>query len=135
METSIAKDLPVKADENALREIVFNLMANAIEASTGLEKGKVIISAESVADDPQVDELTMLELRIKDTGQGIREDIKHRIFEPFFTTKEIGEGTGLGLSISYGIIENHHGSIEVESQQGKGTEFIIRLPRTQMDKT
>ena len=56
------------------------------------------------------------------------EDVRSRIFEPFFTTKAVGKGTGLGLSISYGIIEKHKGSIEVKSEVGKGTEFIITLP-------
>jgi signal transduction histidine kinase len=54
--------------------------------------------------------------------------VKKNIFDPFFTTKEVGEGTGLGLSISYGIIQKHKGKIEVETEPGKGTEFIIRLP-------
>lgn len=56
------------------------------------------------------------------------EEVKKHIFEPFFTTKEVGEGTGLGLSITYGIIEKHHGKIEVESTPGQGTEFTIKLP-------
>ena len=51
-----------------------------------------------------------------------------KLFDPFFTTKAVGEGTGLGLSISYGIIEEHHGQIRVQSEVGKGTRFYIRLP-------
>jgi signal transduction histidine kinase len=61
------------------------------------------------------------------------EEVKKRIFEPFFTTKEVGQGTGLGLSISYGIIEKHHGTIQVESEPGKGSEFTIRLPIQQQE--
>lgn len=67
-------------------------------------------------------------ISIKDTGSGMSESVKAKIFEPFFTTKDIGEGTGLGLSISYGIIRNHKGTIEVFSEIGKGTEFVIYLP-------
>ncbi len=66
-----------------------------------------------------------------DTGEGIPQNIITKIFDPFFTTKEVGKGMGLGLSISYGIIEKHNGNIDVISESGKGTEFIISLPRTQ----
>ena len=58
-------------------------------------------------------------------------DVKEHIFDPFFTTKEVGKGMGLGLSISYGIIEKHNGNIDVISEPGKGTEFIISLPKSQ----
>ena len=67
-------------------------------------------------------------VRIRDTGPGMSEEVKSNIFEAFYTTKAVGEGTGLGLSISQGIIEKHHGSIEVESEIGKGTTFTISLP-------
>jgi len=60
-------------------------------------------------------------------------EVKAHIFEPFYTTKDVGQGTGLGLSITYGIIEQHHGNIDVISETGKGTEFIISLPRKQSD--
>jgi two-component system NtrC family sensor kinase len=66
-------------------------------------------------------------VRISDTGHGIPQDVKQRIFEPFFSTKK-DKGTGLGLSISYRIVQDHGGRIEVESEEGKGTTFIIRLP-------
>ena len=70
---------------------------------------------------------------IKDNGKGMTPEVKKHIFEPFFTTKDVGKGTGLGLSISYGIIEQHNGNIDVISEPGKGTEFIISLPKTQPD--
>jgi len=71
---------------------------------------------------------TEVKITISDTGCGISPENLSRIFDPFFTTKEEGKGTGLGLSTSYGIIKNHHGDIEVESEIGKGTTFIIKLP-------
>ena len=67
-------------------------------------------------------------LEIADTGCGIKPEVMERIFEPFFTTKPVGQGTGLGLAVSLGIIQQHGGSIEVESEEGKGTKFIIALP-------
>ena len=70
----------------------------------------------------------MVEVRITDTGVGMTPDIQARIFDPFFTTKAVGEGTGLGLAIVYGIINDHGGSIAVDSTPGVGTEFRITLP-------
>ena len=67
-------------------------------------------------------------IRIKDNGPGIPLNIQEKLFDPFFTTKPIGKGTGLGLSISYTIVKKHKGEIEVISEPGKGTEFIIMLP-------
>ena len=69
-----------------------------------------------------------LVVEVEDSGTGIsRENIK-KIYDPFFTTKEVGKGSGLGLSVSYGIVEEHSGRISVESQQGIGTTFSVRLP-------
>ena len=67
-------------------------------------------------------------IEIGDNGPGMPESVKERIFEPFFTTKAVGKGTGLGLSIVYTIIENHKGTLEVDTSEGKGTNFIITLP-------
>ena len=70
-----------------------------------------------------------IEIRIKDNGNGIPENIRQKIFQPFFTTKPTGEGTGLGLSLSYDIVtKGHGGELKVESEEGVGTEFIIYLP-------
>ena len=67
-------------------------------------------------------------IEIRDTGSGISPELRQRIFDPFFTTKPVGSGTGLGLSISYGIVNKHHGRIELESTVGEGSCFRIVLP-------
>ena len=67
-------------------------------------------------------------VEFEDTGKGISPENLTHIFEPFFTTKKVGKGTGLGLSLTYGIIEKHHGRIDVESEEGVGTRFRIWLP-------
>ncbi|OGS20672.1 MAG: hypothetical protein A3J83_05095 [Elusimicrobia bacterium RIFOXYA2_FULL_40_6] len=69
-----------------------------------------------------------VEITTSDTGAGIPEEIKKHLFEPFFTTKEVGKGTGLGLSLVYEIVKKHKGTIEVESEAGNGTKFVIKLP-------
>jgi signal transduction histidine kinase len=95
-----------------------NIIANAIDATN--QKGKISIKTWCENDKAFIS--------ITDNGQGMSEATKLKIFDPFFTTKDVGSGTGLGLSITYGIIESHNGKIEVNSEVGKGTEFIITLP-------
>ena len=104
-----------------LNQVILNIITNSIQAIEG--KGEISIQTLSTG--------TGIKIIIKDTGKGIRPEDRKRIFEPFFTTKDVGKGTGLGLSISFGIIEQHKGNIEVVSEPGKGTEFIITLPKTQ----
>ena len=67
-------------------------------------------------------------ISVTDTGKGIPAEDLQRVFEPFYTTKPVGQGTGLGLSLSWGIIERHHGHIDVHSEVGKGTTFTVTLP-------
>ena len=69
-----------------------------------------------------------MEIRISDSGKGIKPEDLEKIFDPGFTTKGVGVGTGLGLSISFNIIQQHQGSIAVQSTEGKGSEFVITLP-------
>jgi signal transduction histidine kinase len=69
-----------------------------------------------------------VEIRVQDTGHGITEENIEKIFDPFFTTKETGHGVGLGLAISYGIVKEHKGTIQVESELGKGTIFTVSFP-------
>lgn len=108
----------IKCQINKLNQVFLNILNNAIQAIDG--KGDIYIR--TCLENDQV------KISFKDTGKGMDETTRRRIFEPFFTTKEIGKGTGLGLSISYGIIEQHQGKITVESEPGKGTEFVICLP-------
>jgi signal transduction histidine kinase len=106
-------------------QVIMNILTNSIQAMEG--GGKLFIQTVSSA--------IGVKIIIKDTGKGMPLDVKKHIFEPFYTTKEVGKGSGLGLSISYGIIEKHNGNIDVISEPGKGTEFIISLPRTQSNLT
>ncbi len=114
--------MPLIADQ--LEQVFVNILLNAVdamnEAKEPLNKKEIIIES-SVDDDYII-------ITFFDTGPGIKEENKSKIFEPFFTTKQRGKGTGLGLWVSYGIIKNFHGTIELESQVGKGTTFIIKLP-------
>jgi signal transduction histidine kinase len=101
-----------------------NLINNGIQAITAKQEQ----SNESILI-VTTDHKENITIEITDTGVGMSYEVKQRIFEPFFTTKEVGEGTGLGLSIVFGIIEDHHGTIDVQSEQGKGTTFTITLPK------
>ena len=105
-------------------QVILNLLTNSIQAIE--DQGEILI--QTIRSDLGI------KIIIKDNGIGMSPEVKKHIFEPFFTTKEVGEGTGLGLSISYGIIEQHKGNIDVISEPGEGTEFIISLPLTLSDK-
>lgn len=84
-------------------------------------EGRIIVKTN--ADQPD-----LVRIHIADNGVGIPDSIRDRIFDPFFTTRDVGAGRGLGLSAVYGIVQRHHGSIDVRSQEGSGTEFILQLP-------
>jgi two-component system NtrC family sensor kinase len=114
-------ELPlVECVAGQINQVFMNLLVNAAQA---IEKeGRISIHT------GRVDDLVFV--RIEDSGSGIPESCLHRIFDPFFTTKPIGSGTGLGLSLSYGIIQRHHGRIDVSSTPGTGTCFTIWLPVT-----
>ncbi len=118
IEKDFSADVPtVKGDLNQIQEVFINLLINAHQAMPS--GGKVVIK--TVVVDEQ-----FVETRISDNGPGIISTNLKNIFMPFFTTKK--EGTGLGLSICHNIIRNHNGSIDIESQPGRGTTFIIKLP-------
>jgi two-component system NtrC family sensor kinase len=109
---------PVNGDANRLQQVVLNLCLNAREAMT--DRGTIHIETRA--------ESGRVILEIRDTGHGIKAEDLEQIFEPFFSTKPVGQGTGLGLSVSYGIVDQHDGRIEVESEEGVGTRFTVLLP-------
>lgn len=118
---AVPEGLPaVWGDPSRLDQVLVNLVTNAVHATTEVDDPEVRIEA-AVAQD-------MVVLEVKDNGCGIAEADLHRVFDPFFTTKEAGEGTGLGLSVSFSIVEEHGGTIEAESSEGRGTRMIVRLP-------
>lgn len=117
-------DLPeVECLPSKINQVFMNILTNSIQAIDG--KGDIFIETISSG--------IGVKIIIRDTGSGMTPEVKKHIFEPFYTTKEVGSGTGLGLAISYGIIEQHKGNIDVISESGKGTEFIISLPIVQPD--
>jgi PAS domain S-box-containing protein len=111
---------PVKADSDQMNQVLINLIMNAVHAMP--QGGTLELGLGR--------EKNMVKLTISDTGHGIPKEVVSKIFDPFFTTKEFGKGTGLGLTVVKGIIEEHQGSIAVDSEEGKGTTFTILLPKS-----
>jgi PAS domain S-box-containing protein len=117
-------ELPILVgDPHQLHQVVLNLITNAQDAMRGTDGPKMMVVSTSF--DPAT---RRLRLEVSDTGPGIPAAIRPRLFEPFFTTKPQGQGTGLGLSLCQGIVENHGGTIEAESEEGKGALFRVLLP-------
>ena len=120
---TLVPDLPLTSvmatyDAQQIEQVLINLVTNAVQAMP--EGGTLDVSLKEHDDN--------LVITFRDSGVGIPEENIARIFDPFFTTKPEGEGTGLGLSVSYGIVSRHRGLIEVESEVGIGTTFIVSLP-------
>ncbi len=107
-----------------INQVLMNILSNAVQSIEG--PGQIWITTQPIKDMRYKD--GKVQLSIQDSGKGMSSETMEKIFDPFFTTKGVGQGTGLGLSISYGIIENHGGEIQVRSELGVGTEFIIVLP-------
>ncbi len=121
VELQLADPCPmVLADADQMSQVMINLVMNAVHA---MPDGGTLRVA--LAPEPQ-----MVRLTVADTGHGVPREVIKKIFDPFFTTKEFGKGTGLGLTVVKGIIEEHQGSIAVESQEGVGTTFTILLPQS-----
>jgi len=111
----------VNGNPNHLQQVLVNLMLNAVQAMP--PEGRLDLTVQLAGKEAII--------MVRDTGAGMAPETQAHIFDPFFTTKN--EGTGLGLSLSYAIVKDHRGEIEVESEQGKGTTFRIRLPRLGAD--
>jgi signal transduction histidine kinase len=124
VQTDLADLPPVVCNLGDLNQVFLNLLVNAAHAIAEVvaegERGRITVRTRP--DGPDV------VIVVEDTGGGIPEAVRERVFDPFFTTKEVGRGTGQGLTLARTIIEQHRGSIEFETDIGRGTTFTIRLP-------
>lgn len=126
VEVNLEENLPeIMCYPGKLNQVFMNIIVNALQATaaTGKPYNERLVKVQSKVENSEVI------VRISDNGVGMPEKVKMRIFDPFFTTKNVGQGTGLGLSIVLGIINDHNGTVEVESREGEGTDFIITLPK------
>jgi signal transduction histidine kinase len=110
---------PVLCHPGKINQVFLNLLVNAIQAC---ESGGAVCAR------TRADPAGGVVVEVRDNGCGISPEHRSRLFEPFFTTKPVGQGTGLGLSVSFGIVRDHGGAIEVESEPGRGSTFRVRLP-------
>ena len=115
---------PLSGDESRLAQVIMNLALNSLQAMED-SGGRLRIATSSANGSIQIE--------VDDSGVGIPPELLRRIYEPFFTTKPVGKGTGLGLFITHRIVTEMGGTIQVHSQPGKGTLFVVRLPRPQRE--
>jgi CheY-like chemotaxis protein len=134
IELDLGKDLKIiHADSGQIEQVLLNLALNASHAMP--DEGKIAIKTRNYSPAENIhtthwgtDRGEYVLMSITDTGHGIEKEVQDRMFEPFFTTKAPGQGTGLGLSMVYGIINNHRGHIECDSEPGAGTCFSMYFP-------
>jgi len=129
VQLDLASDIPdIMAEHNRLEQVFINLVSNAIDA---MDERTAPAGTNDIAKRLTVTSFSVndhIAVKVSDTGIGMSQEVKNKILEPFFTTKKVGKGTGLGVSISYGIIQDYDGTIEIESEVGKGTTFTITFP-------
>jgi signal transduction histidine kinase len=130
---NIKRNIPfVNADKTQMHQALLNLCGNARDAMPN--GGILSIKAETFDSKsirksfPAANYERYVCISVSDTGTGIDQRAEHRIFDPYFTTKEHGKGTGLGLSVVYGVMQMHHGFVDMQSEAGKGTIFSLYLP-------
>ncbi|KFA90793.1 hypothetical protein Q664_26105 [Archangium violaceum Cb vi76] len=119
MELELGALRPIVGQPRQIGQVVLNLLMNAVQAVQARE-GVVKVSTREEPGEAVVE--------VRDNGVGMTKEVVGQLFQPFFTTKPVGEGTGLGLAVAYGIVTGHGGRIEVESEEGRGTCFTVRLP-------
>jgi two-component system, cell cycle sensor histidine kinase and response regulator CckA len=125
--TELANDLRrIRTDPAQLQQIILNLILNARDAMPN--GGRITLSTRNCASLGNESQPGFVEFEVRDEGCGMDAETCSRAFEPFFTTKKIGKGTGLGLSTVHGIVKRQGGTIEIESEPGRGTGVIVRLP-------
>jgi two-component system NtrC family sensor kinase len=123
--TELEPQLPqIMCFPGKLNQVLMNLISNAVHATKMENRGinDRLVTVKTVTQNDKI------QIVVKDNGSGMKDEVRKKIFDPFFTTKQVGEGTGLGLSIVLGIVHEHGGEINVESEWGTGTSFIITLP-------
>jgi len=129
LDLSLNDDIPfVMADHNRLEQVFINLVTNAIDAmdeKAEQPEHKGMAKRLSIRTHAENDRVIAT---VEDNGVGMSEEVKIKLFEPFFTTKKVGKGTGLGVSISYGIVKDYEGTIDLRSQEGQGTTFMLSFP-------
>jgi PAS domain S-box-containing protein len=131
----------VMADPTQIHQILMNLCTNAAQAMQGTGGVLEIALVDEELSEDEVGKYEGLtpgryvRVTVSDTGPGIDPSVLDRIFDPYFTTKGLGEGTGMGLSVVQGIVKNHHGSVYIETEVGKGTSFHVLLPITEEEIT
>jgi PAS domain S-box-containing protein len=130
VELDLDSDVPdILAEHNRLEQVFINLVSNAIDAMDEKDDRPDDFDKEKRLTIQSFAENHHVCVKVTDTGLGMTEEVKNKIFEPFYTTKKVGKGTGLGVSISYGIVKDYKGSIEIESEVGKGTTFTLTFPQ------